>query len=162
MTKPTYWEQLRHPFWQRKRLEILQRDNFTCATCRSTTKTLNVHHSYYEKGKSPWEYPDESLKTLCEDCHGLNHGVMADIKRQLSALDTHTLIQVWGYTTGLEAWLNRDLAVDVVSHDFLCGLAQAFSVHHKQISPFLIDGQIDGHKLVELAMSDYPKKDPPE
>lgn len=156
--KPTYWEQLKHPHWQKMRLEIMQRDGFACQTCKSTEKTLNVHHTYYKKGHAPWEYPAESLKTLCEDCHGLSHGVMEDIKRQIGALDTHILLQVWGYTTGLEAWENPDLVVDVVTHDFLCGLAHCFSVHHKRISPLLIDGQIDGHRLIALVKEDIEKE----
>lgn len=36
-------------------------------------KGLNVHHKYYVKGKSPWEYSDEALITLCEDCHKKAH-----------------------------------------------------------------------------------------
>jgi hypothetical protein len=30
---------------------------------------LNVHHTYYEKGKKPWEYPIDSLQCLCERHH---------------------------------------------------------------------------------------------
>ncbi len=32
-------------------------------------KALNVHHNYYVNGKNPWEYDNEALVTLCEDCH---------------------------------------------------------------------------------------------
>lgn len=37
--------------------------------CAETEITLNVHHRYYEDGKEPWEYPIQSLVTLCEECH---------------------------------------------------------------------------------------------
>ncbi|MFA6246244.1 MAG: hypothetical protein WC615_04845 [Mucilaginibacter sp.] len=30
---------------------------------------LHVHHSYYQKGRLPWEYPEESFQTLCWQCH---------------------------------------------------------------------------------------------
>ena len=30
---------------------------------------LHVHHTYYIKDKLPWDYPNESLKTLCQNCH---------------------------------------------------------------------------------------------
>ena len=30
---------------------------------------LNVHHTYYESGLKPWEYPIESLQCLCERHH---------------------------------------------------------------------------------------------
>lgn len=36
-------------------------------------KGLNVHHTYYTKGHKPWEYEDDSLVTLCEDCHKKRH-----------------------------------------------------------------------------------------
>ncbi len=66
---PTYREKLLDPRWQRKRLEVLGRDNFSCQDCGTTKKTLHVHHCYYERGKDPWDYPAESLLTLCCDCH---------------------------------------------------------------------------------------------
>lgn len=30
---------------------------------------LHVHHTYYLKTKLPWEYENNSLQTLCWDCH---------------------------------------------------------------------------------------------
>lgn len=69
MTKKSYTELLRDPRWQKKRLKILERDNWTCRKCESKEKTLHVHHLYYEYGKNPWEYPDLSLSTLCLECH---------------------------------------------------------------------------------------------
>ena len=68
-----YSEQLRDPRWQRRRLEIMQRDNFTCQICGSTSKTLNVHHHVYHYGYMPWEYADNELITLCSDCHKKLH-----------------------------------------------------------------------------------------
>lgn len=64
-----YSEKLKDPRWQKKRLEVLQRNEFTCQECGSTEDTLHVHHRYYERGKNPWEYPDESMETLCFICH---------------------------------------------------------------------------------------------
>lgn len=60
--------------WQKKRLEIMQRDNFTCTSCgREDKSILNVHHAYYIKGAKPWEYENDMLTTLCEDCHQERH-----------------------------------------------------------------------------------------
>ena len=64
----TYKEKLKHPKWQKKRLEILQRDNFTCRNCDSDEKTLQIHHLVYNNC-DPWEYDNRYLITLCEDCH---------------------------------------------------------------------------------------------
>ncbi len=69
MSNPSYSKLLRDPRWQRRRLEIQDRDKWACRRCSSTTKTFNVHHLYYESGMKPWEYPEWSLVTLCEDCH---------------------------------------------------------------------------------------------
>lgn len=69
MAKNTYYEQLRDPRWQKRRLEIMQRDDFTCQICYDTKSTLNVHHKHYHKGRAPWDYRDEELATLCETCH---------------------------------------------------------------------------------------------
>lgn len=36
-------------------------------------KQLDVHHTYYDKSLLPWEYPKDSLKTLCWICHEDEH-----------------------------------------------------------------------------------------
>lgn len=65
----TYAEKLKDPRWQKLRLEVLNRDNFTCISCYNKEKTLHVHHLTYEWGKDPWDYPEFNFLTLCEDCH---------------------------------------------------------------------------------------------
>lgn len=69
MDKRTYSEKLRDPKWQKKRLEILSRDEFSCQLCYDTSTTLHVHHRLYIKGNEPWEYDEKLLVTLCETCH---------------------------------------------------------------------------------------------
>jgi len=69
----TYAEKLKNPKWQKKRLEIMSRDEFYCHKCYSSEDTLTVHHLYYIKGNDPWDYPDDSFITLCEDCHEKEH-----------------------------------------------------------------------------------------
>jgi hypothetical protein len=64
-----YMAKLRDPRWQRMRLEVMNRDEFTCQSCFDKDATLNVHHSYYKQGKEPWDYPITALVTLCERCH---------------------------------------------------------------------------------------------
>ena len=69
----SYEELLRTPQWYNKRNIILSRDNHMCKWCGSTD-TLQVHHRYYLKCPSglkiyPWDYPDEALMTLCNNCH---------------------------------------------------------------------------------------------
>lgn len=64
-----YSERLKDPRWQKKRLQIMERDGFKCRLCTDTETTLNVHHIFYERGFEPWDYPDSSLFTVCEPCH---------------------------------------------------------------------------------------------
>ncbi len=64
-----YSEKLKDPRWQKKRLEILERDEWTCQICQDSTSTLVVHHRKYLPNKDPWDYPDDLLVTLCENCH---------------------------------------------------------------------------------------------
>jgi len=64
----TYSEKLKDPRWQKKRLEILNRDNFTCRACTESEEMLIVHHISYDNCE-PWEYENIKLVTLCEDCH---------------------------------------------------------------------------------------------
>lgn len=66
----TYSEKLLDPRWQKKRLEIFERDSFTCRFCGNKEKTLAVHHTIYRKAHDPWDYENETLLTLCDDgCH---------------------------------------------------------------------------------------------
>ena len=64
----TYSELLKDVKWKRKRMRILRRDHFQCTVCGSK-ESLRVHHTYYVEGKLPWRYPENSLLTLCENCH---------------------------------------------------------------------------------------------
>ena len=64
-----YLEKLKDPRWQKKRLEILQRDNWTCKNCLAKERTLHVHHIFYFPKVEPWDIHPGFLITLCEECH---------------------------------------------------------------------------------------------
>lgn len=68
-----YLEMLRSPKWQKKRLEILQKHDFKCDECGERDRELQVHHCWYEKGKMPWDYPDECFKVQCDTHHKMWH-----------------------------------------------------------------------------------------
>jgi hypothetical protein len=69
MPKKTYAEKLKHPKWQKKRLEILNRDRFKCTACHSDDIELHIHHKTYLRGREPWQYENDNLVTLCKFCH---------------------------------------------------------------------------------------------
>ena len=70
--KTWHEEQIMHGDWQKRRLEIMSRDEFMCRVCKSKVM-LSVHHLYYEKGKKLWEYDNEALVTVCDICHKKIH-----------------------------------------------------------------------------------------
>jgi hypothetical protein len=71
--KKTYYEKLKDPRWQKKRLEVMQANDFCCEGCGDGESTLNVHHKEYFKNKEPWEYETKQLACLCENCHEFQH-----------------------------------------------------------------------------------------
>ncbi len=74
MTKQEYAELRRRPERQKKRLEIMEHANWRCQICGGKDNTLHCHHSYYTKGKKPWQYPDGSIICICDGCHEKIHG----------------------------------------------------------------------------------------
>lgn len=112
----TYKEQLKDPRWQKKRLEIMERDDWQCQCCYDREEALVVHHKKYIKGRKPWEYPDKLFITLCEDCHQSVHlwektnsdGIFGIIKTELTHTDYWLLNKlIWRLLTqqGLETGL---------------------------------------------------------
>lgn len=86
----SYSEKLKDPRWQRKRLEVFQRDDFKCRACGNATATLHVHHRIY-RGE-PWESRLDDLETVCSQCHELvtviwQQPFLQGVKRSISARD---------------------------------------------------------------------------
>lgn len=97
MAKQSYYELLRDPRWQRKRLEIMERADFTCEECGDKSATLEVHHGYYKFGNAPWEYPSSSLACLCGPCHEKRGDELWLIRRMLATLNSEELDIISGY-----------------------------------------------------------------
>lgn len=72
MANTEYQNKLQDIRWQKLRVEILLRDNWTCK-CGKTDRTVHVHHKKYIHGLEPWEYPLNDLETLCWACHKNEH-----------------------------------------------------------------------------------------
>lgn len=70
-----YKDLLKDPRWQKKRLEIFTRDDWSCRICGNEKLTLHLHHKRYLPNKKPWDYPDNFIVTLCEYCHDKHHKV---------------------------------------------------------------------------------------
>lgn len=105
-----YKKKFLDPRWQKKRLEILQRDKFACCRCEDTEETLHIHHKFYIFGKEPWEYDDNVLETLCATCHqedGWDKDQVNEILRYL-LLEGYTYRQLAQYLSGLQPPLDID------------------------------------------------------
>ena len=88
----TYSEKLRDPRWQKRRLEILQRDDWTCCRCGKKDQELHVHHTWYSKDCKPWDYPDETLVTLCISCHAHVTNMISDAQLYMHEKDVDEAI----------------------------------------------------------------------
>jgi hypothetical protein len=78
-----YLEKLKDPRWQKKRLRVLERDDWACRRCADTTQTLHVHHRVYVAGADPWDYSDAHLVTLCETCHAMESARRPEAEAEL-------------------------------------------------------------------------------
>lgn len=82
----SYKQKLQDPQWQKKRLTIMERDQWACRGCGDKESMLCVHHLEYKRGANPWEYPDDKLVTLCPGCHEDEHETR--LEHEQSLLDT--------------------------------------------------------------------------
>ncbi|MGH7802531.1 MAG: HNH endonuclease [Thermodesulfobacteriota bacterium] len=131
----------------------MQRAGFECEDCGSKDKMLQVHHSYYEKGKPPWKYPDENLHCLCEDCHRKVQDTKLLLNRQLGKLELSDMAQLLGYSKALEAKSLPMVPIDVSSYEFAVGVGDCWGLTAEVITAALQDGVIDGYKLHALAQA---------
>jgi hypothetical protein len=109
----TYSEKLKDPKWQRRRLEIMERDNFTCTVCEDKENTLNVHH--WEYSKEPWDAKNKDLTTVCRSCHENIEHCKALTKSFLRRTDFRDLV------TNMERILNvcKNIYIDCDRHDMI-------------------------------------------
>jgi len=80
-----YQEMLKHPKWQKKRLEILEYHGFACENCHNPDKQLHVHHGYYDNSLKLWEYDNETLHCYCSECHKEAHRLLLDLYKKIAS-----------------------------------------------------------------------------
>jgi hypothetical protein len=96
----SYSDQLKHPNWQRRRLEMLNGSGFSCSRCGNTESTLHVHHKRYVKGREVWEYGDDELAVLCESCHQDAHDNSDTLSQLLYSVPENQRLNILGIIAG--------------------------------------------------------------
>lgn len=128
MARKPYWELLRDPRWQRRRLEVMELANFACAQCEATDKTLNVHHRIYRKNADPWDYELNELQCLCEDCHEHEHAIRKRIAESMAQMDFADLMVLAGYARGVVNRFDDGEVIQVVDGEYAAGLGAYFGI----------------------------------
>lgn len=132
-----YQKKFLDPRWQKKRLDILNRDNFSCQRCGNAEKTLHVHHRHYLSGKEPWDYPAKLLVTLCEECHEQESGFLRFAPNDLS---------------------NSFLAAGFMASDFISiidGLSDIELQHSPEVVLSVYGWALSSKKIQSLLIKEY-------
>lgn len=123
MAKSDYRQQYLDPRWQKKRLEVLGRDEWRCQWCQDDNQTLHVHHLYYTPGKVVWDYPLDAFLTLCETCHAEEYEnrpqeekwLLEELKKRgFSASDLHDLMIA---VHSFQATLPPEVSMSVIANN---------------------------------------------
>lgn len=133
MSKKTYWELLKDPRWQQMRLRVMEREGFACQECGDTEATLNVHHTYYERGNDPWEYPPDSLHCLCEKCHEKAGERRQILLRALSQFGSNDELLILGFVQGVGLVTQQINEVEVYDVEALYGLILGVLSHSSPV-----------------------------
>lgn len=86
----TYSEKLGDQKWQEKRDRVREKANFKCQDC-GNNNNLQVHHCYYRFGLEPWQYPIDSLRCLCSNCHEIRGKIEMELRARMADLTTQDL-----------------------------------------------------------------------
>lgn len=118
-----YAKQLKDPRWQKRRLEVMNANNFTCEMCGEKDETLHVHHVNYKKGAKPWEYELRELRCFCETCHSEVEGNIQAARELCSDVDHNLLNSILWHIRKAYFHCNAIGARDVVRGTFEVALA---------------------------------------
>jgi 5-methylcytosine-specific restriction endonuclease McrA len=151
MAKKSYAELLKDPRWQRRRLEILERGDFSCELCEATDRTLHVHHKLYRKGAMPWEYADHELRALCEDCHSQLHHLRARLDEAIAYVSDCDMEVLLGFAEALAARAECEERIPIRSAEHAMGVSACFWPHD-EMSVISILNPVEGgeHATVDL------------
>jgi hypothetical protein len=155
----SYFEKLKDPRWQRKRLEVMERHNFECQECGDKEGQLNVHHPFYKKGAEPWEYEVLELMCLCDNCHKVAHlqeakldGLIHKIKSD-SSLRAYWFNALIGYLIAVTHDGPFDIEFD--NHEEGEGIRHYFGKHHTEFEKLAPNGVLK-REIIEQWVKERP------
>jgi hypothetical protein len=155
MANAAYLEKLKDPRWQKLSAQVKDDAGWACAYCDAKDKTLTVHHSYYEWGLEPWEYPAESLHCLCEQCHEKYQAIYKAIKRQLGRIGLPETEELLGFALGLEAREFPETGIKVDSYEIASGVGANWLLDANDVLRYTEagpgNGVVNGHSLEAIA-----------
>lgn len=117
----TYAEKLKDPRWIAFRNHYfhsycvrLDRDyDIPCEACGEDAGHWHLHHTRYEDSKEPWEYPLESMRLLCAECHREVHEVEKMVRAWILTLKHAALYEFAGFMRILMQAKSTSLASSV-------------------------------------------------
>ncbi len=65
----SYSDKLETQNWHSFARKIRQENGNFYNACRRGDLVLQVHHTFYDKKRQPWEYESHEMVVLCEKCH---------------------------------------------------------------------------------------------
>lgn len=130
----TYGEKLKDARWIAARNATIERDGNACTRCGVTGATLHVHHTYYEMGVEPWDYPPTSLITVCVPCHEIEDAFRVELRALIGCVPPSIRARIHGYVYGQYKLAfyemgNADEVLKLTGDlDFLKGVADACGI----------------------------------
>jgi len=88
----TYQDQLKDPRWIELRERIIEKARRICSICNSVDNTLQVHHLVYHDGLMAWEYEENELLCICDNCHEDYHKAVKWRQKQISEIHPGALL----------------------------------------------------------------------
>ena len=73
--KEYYKHLLKDKRWKEFRLKVLSERGSKCECCGGTD-ILQIHHTFYMRGKMPWEYDIKDMRVLFKKCHQRIHNII--------------------------------------------------------------------------------------
>jgi hypothetical protein len=161
MSKLNYYDKLKSPKWQKKRLETLEDRGFQCEWCGDEENQLHIHHPYYKKGADPWEYDIDELRCLCEKCHQEFHKEekrFDDLANKLKSYNRDLLGHVMGYMAAIIAEDNGPFPIEGIdSYEFAGGVGVAYNKTADEVIKAQKNGKLDFERRLIWYFENNPK-----